>query len=349
MNYDYTNSNFHTNNYIQRNNFDRSSGKYKQKVMLLKQMIREYVHENAALVDELEEVQINTVIRKEERKFLLRKLCEYEPQVALEVQNAAKDGPSYRPVLPNPSSSMTSTESKKNRKRGHMNSSERRSSSMKSRKSSSKSRKKVVQPVPVDHNGKPVFPIELGRLTVHSLGEVVHNRLDFHSENAIYPVGYVSTRVYGSLKDPTQKCIYTCKISDMNDLPRFEIASDDRNPPITGDTPDVCHSLLLQNINDALSLNVVSTRPRGHDFFGLTHPMVQHLIQSSPGARRCANYKWIKFEVSRNCELYTDDNDAGLSYEYLQRSINFCKYKMAPDVLQRPDDFMDSKDNLVIF
>lgn len=92
---------------------------------------------------------------------------------------------------------------------------------MKSRKSSSKSRKKVVQPVPVDHNGKPVFPIELGRLTVHSLGEVVHNRLDFHSENAIYPVGYVSTRVYGSLKDPTQKCIYTCKISDMNDLPRY--------------------------------------------------------------------------------------------------------------------------------
>ncbi|CAG9859090.1 unnamed protein product [Phyllotreta striolata] len=342
MNYDYNNSNFRRKNFTQRGKFDKSPGKYKQKVMLLKQMIREYVHENAALIDELEEVQINTIIRKEERKFLLRKLCEYEPQVALEVQNAAKESfPQSNSV------SGTPTDPKKPRRKGHT---EKRPSS---RKSSSKSRKKIVQPIPVDHNGKPVFPIELGRLTVHSLGEVVHNKPDFHTEFSIYPAGYVSTRVYGSLQDPTQKCIYTCKISNANDMPRFEIASDDWNPPITGDTPDVCHSLLLQRINDSLSLNVVSTRPRGHDFFGLTHPTVQHLIQNSNGARRCSNYKWIKFEVSReasrNSQAYADDNDAGLSYEYLQRSINYCKYKMAPDVLQRPEDFVDSKDNLVLF
>lgn len=29
------------------------------------------------------------LVRKEERKFLLRKLCEYEPQIAMEVQNAS--------------------------------------------------------------------------------------------------------------------------------------------------------------------------------------------------------------------------------------------------------------------
>lgn len=43
------------------------------------------------MVDELEELQVNITIRKEECKFLLRKLCEYEPQVAAEVQKAAKD------------------------------------------------------------------------------------------------------------------------------------------------------------------------------------------------------------------------------------------------------------------
>ncbi|CAG9837551.1 unnamed protein product [Diabrotica balteata] len=348
MEYDYSNSNFNNSNFMQRNNFQRPTGKYKQKLMVLKRNIREFVHENAALVDELEEIQMNIIIKKEERKFLLKKLCEYEPQVALEVQNAAKDGPISRPSVTHISSNNSVSE-KKSKKKVHMSSSDRRSSSLKSRKSSSKGRKKIIQPVPVDHNGKPIFPIELGRLTVHSLGEVVHTRSEFHTENAIYPVGYVSTRIYGSLKDPTQKCVYTCKISDANDIPRFEIASDDHCPPITGDTPDVCHSLLLQSINDSLSLNVVSTRPRGHDFFGLSHPTVLHLIQSYPGVRRCANYKWIKFEVSKNCDMYTDDNDAGLSYEYLQRSINFCKYKMAPDVLQRPDDFLDSKDNLVLF
>lgn len=97
---------------------------------------------------------------------------------------------------------------------------ERRSALMKSRKNSSKNKKKIVQPIPVDNNGRPIFPIELGRLTVHSLGEVVSDRMEFHSEDAIYPVGYVSTRFYGSLKDPTQKCMYTCKISDVNDSPR---------------------------------------------------------------------------------------------------------------------------------
>lgn len=79
---------------------------------------------------------------------------------------------------------------------------------------------------------------------------------------------------------------------------RFEIASDDDCPPIVGDTPDICHSLLLQRINDALAFNVVSTRPRGNEFFGLSHPTVLHLIQSSPGSRKCSHYKWCKFEVS---------------------------------------------------
>ncbi|KAJ8975328.1 hypothetical protein NQ317_008314 [Molorchus minor] len=95
-------------NIINRNGSNRLIGKYKEKLALLKQTIRDYVHENAALVDELEEVQMNIIIRKEERKFLLKKLCEYEPQIALEVQNAAKDSP-----LPRPSSSDTKKTKKK--------------------------------------------------------------------------------------------------------------------------------------------------------------------------------------------------------------------------------------------
>ncbi|XP_023027800.1 transforming growth factor beta regulator 1 [Leptinotarsa decemlineata] len=329
-----------------RPNSERLAGKYKQKLALLKQMIREYVHENAALVDELEEVQINIIVRKEERKYLLRKLCEYEPQVGLEVQNSAKDGPRHTNSTPTAISS--NSDNRKSRKK-YLESNERKTSVLKSRKSSSKNRKKFVRPVPIDLTGKPIFPIELGRLKIHSLGEVVSDRVEFHSEHVIYPVGYVSTRIYGSLKDPTQKCIYTCTISDADDIPRFEIASDDNSTPIIGDTPDVCHSLLLQGINDSLSLNVVSTRPRGNEFFGLTHPTVLHLIQSSPGSRKCTNYKWIKFEVSKNHEMHSEDNDAGLSYEYLQRSINFCKYKMAPDILQKPDDIVDSKDDIVLY
>lgn len=46
--------------------------------------------ENAALLDELEEVQVQLIIRKEERKYLLRKLCQYEPQTEAQVQAAAR-------------------------------------------------------------------------------------------------------------------------------------------------------------------------------------------------------------------------------------------------------------------
>ncbi|XP_019870693.1 transforming growth factor beta regulator 1 [Aethina tumida] len=319
------------NNFRQKN-ADRAPSRYKKKLMYIKQLIREYVHENAALVDELEEVQTKILMRKEERKFLLRKLCEYEPQILQEVQNAAAKISGSNHVPP--------VENSKKTKRKHSDSHERRSSSSKPRKSvSSKGRKKIVQPIPVDNTGRPIFPIELGQLTIHSLGEVITDRSEFHCEDAIFPVGFVSTRIYGSLKDPNVKCIYTCKISDINDLPRFEIAADDGCSPIVGDTPDVCHSLLLQKINDALSLNVVSTRPRGNDFFGLTHPTVLNLIQNSPGTRKCTYYKWSKFEVSKSGDPHPEFNDAGLNYEHLQRSISFFKYKMAPDILQKPEHF----------
>ncbi|CAH1971485.1 unnamed protein product [Acanthoscelides obtectus] len=89
MAYNYSANNKLKNMQMVSNN--RNAGKYKQKLLYLKQMIREYVHENAALVDEIEEIQMKIIMRKEERKFLLRKLCEYEPQVVLEVQKASKD------------------------------------------------------------------------------------------------------------------------------------------------------------------------------------------------------------------------------------------------------------------
>ncbi|CAG9763005.1 unnamed protein product [Ceutorhynchus assimilis] len=309
----------------------RGSVSYLQKLTVLKRMIAEYTQENAALVDEIVEVQSLILVRKEERKYLLRKLCEFDGAVAQQVQRAATQAST-------PSSTSNSLKPKKK-----PSETERRSSTSKSprRPSVKSNKKKFVQPVEVDSIGRPIFPIDLGRLTIHSLGEVVADRQEFHSEEAIFPVGYVSTRLYGSLKDPTIKCIYTCKISDETGVPTFAIACDDGTKEITGDTPDVCHSLLLQKINDALSLNVVSTRPRGNEFFGLTHPTVLHLLQSYSAAKKCVNYKWTRFEVSKTAETSKDYNDAGLSFDYLQRSINLCKYKMAPDVLQKPSDYVE--------
>ena len=45
-------------------------------------------------------------------------------------------------------------------------------SKTKVKKSKEGSSRRLVQPIPLDNTGRPVFPITLGSLTVHSLGEV---------------------------------------------------------------------------------------------------------------------------------------------------------------------------------
>lgn len=56
---------------------------------------------------------------------------------------------------------------------------------------------------------------------VYSLGDVITDRVAYHTEDLIYPVGYCSTRVYASLKDARMKSLYTCKIVDGGIKPRL--------------------------------------------------------------------------------------------------------------------------------
>jgi hypothetical protein len=50
-------------------------------------------------------------------------------------------------------------------------------------------------------------------------------------------------------------------------------------------------------------MKLVETTGKGPDFFGLSHPVVQNLIQSCPGAKKCNGYKWVKFEVNKNLTM----------------------------------------------
>lgn len=88
------------------------------------------------------------------------------------------------------------------------------------KKGHAKTTRKIVQPIPLDVNGRPLFPISLGDLTVYSLGEVVSDRIAYHTEDLIYPVGFCSTRLFANLKDPSTKSLYTCKILDGGLRPR---------------------------------------------------------------------------------------------------------------------------------
>ena len=148
--------------------------------------------------------------------------------------------------------------------------------------------RKLVRPIALDPSGQPVFPIGLGGLTVYSLGEIITNRPGFHDENAIYPVGYCSTRVYASMKCPDQKCLYTCQIKDGGVQPQFEIVpEDDPQNTIVGSSADACYEELLRAISATTGKLMPNPLSCGADFFGFSHPTIHNLIQSCPEAQNC--------------------------------------------------------------
>lgn len=80
--------------------------------------------------------------------------------------------------------------------------------------------KQIVQTITVDANGVPMYPINMGNLSIYNLGEIISDRPGYHTESWIYPARYTATRVYGHIQDPERKCVYTCKIIDNGDFPR---------------------------------------------------------------------------------------------------------------------------------
>jgi len=86
--------------------------------------------------------------------------------------------------------------------------------------------------------------------------------------------------------------------------------------PLVGSSPNECHSKLLAAISPALC----SVLPKGADFFGISHPTIQNLIQSSPGTRKLAMYKQQRFEVRVNRSEYISEKHHEINY-----FLNFLK------------------------
>lgn len=308
--YDNYYNDYHKNAELQQNL------KYKKKYRKLKRIVKNTVFENAALCDQVAQMQENLMLVKEERLFLLRKLCQQQGEIdpatmIARSQSNNVNSPSFNPEYSTPKKTV--------KKRVSTDGSETKNKT----KRYNKTTRRVVQLIPLDIHGRPIFPISLGDLTVYSLGEVVSDRIAYHTEDLIYPVGYCSTRVYASLRDARTKSLYTCKILDGGSKPRFEIVSDnDIDQPLVGCSPDECHSRLLAAISPALR----SILPKGADFFGISHPTIQNLIQSSPGTRKLAMYKQQRFEVSKShiaergtSPIMEEEADPGLGFAALHR------------------------------
>ncbi|KAM6946460.1 transforming growth factor beta regulator 1 [Aplochiton taeniatus] len=317
--------------------------KYRFKYLRLRKAARAMIFENAALCDEVAHIEEKFLRAKEERRFLLKSLLQYRCLSDGELLSVSGAGShtsapfsstTGATVLPGGHSGVTGTPAdeeglpkkpkKERRERGRENGREDVPKKISKKRKLADGSKKLVQPIPLDSSGRPVFPIVLGGLTVYSLGEIITDRMLFHDQCAIYPVGFCSTRTYASMKNPEQQCLFTCQIKDGGTGPQFEIVpEDDPQNAIAASSALTCHSNLLKTIASMRSKPAAPIMPSGADFFGFSHPTIQNLIQSCPGARKCSNYQWIRFEVCRPGDGQVphslSEDDASVNFEAYQK------------------------------
>uniref|UniRef100_A0A8C7YFP5 Transforming growth factor beta regulator 1 n=1 Tax=Oryzias sinensis TaxID=183150 RepID=A0A8C7YFP5_9TELE len=327
------------------------SEKYRLKYLRLRKAAQAMIFENAALCDEVAHIEEKFLRAKEERKFLLKTLLQYQsvpegdilptptssslppaPSVAL---SSGASGPSglttthsFMPSASTGEEALLKKPKKERKERGRENGREEGPRKMSKKRKLADGSRRLVQPIALDSSGRPVFPIVLGGLTVYSLGEIITDRALFHDECAIYPVGFCSTRIYASMKNPEQQCLYTCQIKDGGAGPQFEIVpEEDPQNAIVASSALMCHSNLLKAVASNSSKPVAPVVPSGADFFGFSHPTIQNLIQSCPGARKCNTYRWIRFDVCRPGDGQVphslSEDDASVNFEAFLRHQNF--------------------------
>ncbi|CAA7262897.1 unnamed protein product [Cyclocybe aegerita] len=148
--------------------------------------------------------------------------------------------------------------------------------------------------VPRDKMGKPMLPLNVGIMTVISLGQVCL-REHFHTERYIFPVGYEVTRRYLSTIDPSIEVVYHCTILDGGDGPKFQIIPADRpDKPVIAGTATGAWSNIVKQAN-AIRNRQHSNSVSGPDFFGLGQNTIKHLIQELPNTDRLRDYVWQNF------------------------------------------------------
>lgn len=169
-----------------------------------------------------------------------------------------------------------------------------------------------IPTVPRDPHGAPILPLNVGIMTVISLGTVCL-REHFHTERYIFPIGYEVTRyVFSSIRsctglictpsrrylsahDPQSEVVYHCKILNGENGPTFQIIADDQpEKPIQAGTPTGAWSVVVRAANHIRN-RVHSNSVSGPDFFGLGQNTIKHLIQQLPEADRLKDYVWQTF------------------------------------------------------
>lgn len=269
------------------------------------------MQENAAICDQVAEIQENIIRVKDERKFLLQKLVDSNPDLLAEelkngnLQLANSNGNGTAPTTRRPY--------KKRAKKWALENGEQ---------------KPKIEP----HTS---LAIDQSTLKVLNVGRVVADWPQFHDESHIYPLGYEVTRVYAHVKDPERKCVYTCRITNDAETPIFQIASENQSELlINGPTPDFCHTVLLQMISQNSIIRNIEFISDGDYFFGLSHPAVAASLQALPDLNKCVHFKAFVADPIR----IDKETNPSINYDALQKHIAMSSYHTVLEVKEEPPD-----------
>jgi actin-related protein len=161
-----------------------------------------------------------------------------------------------------------------------------------------KARRRAGPVVVRDENGAVVLPLTLGTLTVNALGVLEGLGASFHSEDALYPVGFVSESVRPSYKHPATKVKYTFSIeAGAEGVPQFRVvcAHDLGNPIVGASSTEVCMRV-ASLLAEAKGEKAPSRGPKGNDWFGLSNLTMRELLQQLPGAEGREGYKRLNVD-----------------------------------------------------
>lgn len=119
---------------------------------------------------------------------------------------------------------------------------------------------------------------------------------------------------------------------------------------IAGPSPDLCHAALLQTINSNSNARHIEVRPQGEWFFGLGHPTVMTLLQTTPSAAGCQDFIGFKSDTF-NMDMF---NDPTINYDSLQLYLGksggggastSSVYHMVPEIKEEPpEDLFENVD-----
>ena len=164
--------------------------------------------------------------------------------------------------------------------------------------------------------------MRVGSLVLLSIGQLLPSQLmNFHSPNAIYPVGYKLARFYWSRKDLGKRKKYICSILDVDGHPEFLIEEQDRGKD--KEEPTVVARgrsarLVWKEVVEPVAqmnkqhdhIKVFVDQVTGEDFFGLTEQSVARILESMPGVDTLQDYNF-RYLRSQLLELPLAINPSG--------------------------------------